>query len=104
VSEVRLVRPEPLLDLAAHLLNPCYTLFLTTYIPALLQVRFFVLDEADRLIDHLDEVMSLFKRIPKAGVGIDRLQVSDGSLPNAPCKCNFNAGCSTRPPETESCV
>jgi superfamily II DNA/RNA helicase len=42
---------------------------------ALVQVRFFVLDEADRLVDHLEEVMTLFKRLPKAGVGIDRLQV-----------------------------
>jgi diaminopimelate decarboxylase len=45
---------------------------------ALVQVRFFVLDEADRLIDHLEEVMTLFKRLPKAGVGIDRLQVGGG--------------------------
>jgi hypothetical protein len=40
-----------------------------------LQVQFFVLDEADRLMDKEDTIMKLFKRLPKAGAGLARLQV-----------------------------
>ncbi|KAF5826386.1 concanavalin A-like lectin/glucanase domain-containing protein [Dunaliella salina] len=39
------------------------------------QAKFFVLDEADRLIDNLDVVLSLYNRLPKSGTGLDRLQV-----------------------------
>ena len=40
-------------------------------------VRFFVLDEADRLLDtgNFDTIMKLFGRFPKAGSGESRLQV-----------------------------
>jgi superfamily II DNA/RNA helicase len=38
-------------------------------------VQFFVLDEADRLMDNEDAIMKLFKRLPKAGAGLARLQV-----------------------------
>jgi superfamily II DNA/RNA helicase len=38
-------------------------------------VRFFVLDEADRLMDNEDTIMKLFKRLPKGGAGLARLQV-----------------------------
>lgn len=40
------------------------------------QVRFFVLDEADRLMDSEDVIMKLFRRLPKGGAGLARLQVS----------------------------
>jgi ATP-dependent RNA helicase DDX1 len=40
------------------------------------QVRFFVLDEADRLMDNEDTIMKLFKRLPKGGAGLARLQVT----------------------------
>ncbi|GFR40732.1 hypothetical protein Agub_g1342 [Astrephomene gubernaculifera] len=40
------------------------------------QVRFFVLDEADRLIsDNPDVILKLFARLPKGGTGVNRLQV-----------------------------
>jgi len=41
------------------------------------EVRFFVLDEADRLLDtgNQDAIMKLFQRFPKAGTGTYRLQV-----------------------------
>mmetsp|Transcript_3311 Transcript_3311/g.11991 ORF Transcript_3311/g.11991 Transcript_3311/m.11991 type:complete len:739 (-) Transcript_3311:81-2297(-) len=44
---------------------------------ALDNVRFFILDEADRLLDtgNRDGILKLFKRFPKAGAGEDRLQV-----------------------------
>lgn len=43
---------------------------------ALDQVRFFVLDEADRLIaDNPDVVTKIYSRLPKAGTGVNRLQV-----------------------------
>lgn len=36
------------------------------------QVRFFVLDEADRLVaDNPDVIMSVFKRLPKVGACLD---------------------------------
>ena len=40
-------------------------------------IRFFVLDEADRLVDQdgLELVMQLFNALPKGGAGIARLQV-----------------------------
>jgi len=40
------------------------------------QVRFFVLDEADRLMDSEDVIMKLFRRLTKGGAGLARLQVS----------------------------
>ncbi|KAI7842747.1 hypothetical protein COHA_003675 [Chlorella ohadii] len=41
------------------------------------QVKFFVLDEADRLLDtgNQDVIMKMFRRFPKAGAGVSRLQV-----------------------------
>ncbi|EFJ48542.1 hypothetical protein VOLCADRAFT_90875 [Volvox carteri f. nagariensis] len=40
------------------------------------QVRFFVLDEADRLIaDNPDVVTKIYNRLPKGGTGVNRLQV-----------------------------
>ena len=41
------------------------------------QVRFFVLDEADRLLDtgNLELILKLFQRFPKGGEGLHRLQV-----------------------------
>eukprot|EP01026_Neomeris_dumetosa_P024663 TRINITY_DN2045_c0_g1_i7.p1 TRINITY_DN2045_c0_g1~~TRINITY_DN2045_c0_g1_i7.p1 ORF type:complete len:708 (-),score=131.19 TRINITY_DN2045_c0_g1_i7:97-2220(-) len=41
------------------------------------QVRFFVLDEADRLLDtgNFDVIMEIFRRLPKSGRGANRLQV-----------------------------
>ncbi|GLC38638.1 hypothetical protein PLESTB_000455000 [Pleodorina starrii] len=43
---------------------------------ALDQVRFFVLDEADRLIaDNPDVVTKMYNRLPKGGTGVNRLQV-----------------------------
>ncbi|KAL4449436.1 hypothetical protein ABPG77_007080 [Micractinium sp. CCAP 211/92] len=41
------------------------------------QVKFFVLDEADRLLDtgNQDVIMKMFRRFPKAGAGVARLQV-----------------------------
>lgn len=44
------------------------------------QVRFFVLDEADRLMDNEDTIMKLFKRMPKGGAGLARLQVGEAEL------------------------
>ena len=43
-------------------------------------VKYFVLDEADRLLDtgNQDLILNLFSRFPKAGTGAARLQV--GSL------------------------
>lgn len=40
-------------------------------------IKFFVLDEADRLLDtgNKDAILNLFRRFPKAGTGIARLQV-----------------------------
>ncbi len=48
-------------------------------------VKFFVLDEADRLLDtgNQDTIMKLFGRFPIAGKGLARLQVYPGKhLPN----------------------
>eukprot|EP00879_Flechtneria_rotunda_P016993 GHRR01017789.1.p1 GENE.GHRR01017789.1~~GHRR01017789.1.p1 ORF type:complete len:516 (+),score=173.42 GHRR01017789.1:811-2358(+) len=39
------------------------------------KIRFFVLDEADRLLDNEDVLLKLFKRLPKVGAGVARLQV-----------------------------
>ena len=41
------------------------------------QVKFFVLDEADRLLDtgNRDAILKLFRRLPKSGAGAARLQV-----------------------------
>ena len=41
-------------------------------------VKFFVLDEADRLLDtgNLDVIMKIFQRLPKASSGTHRLQAS----------------------------
>jgi superfamily II DNA/RNA helicase len=43
-------------------------------------IRFFILDEADRLVDgdNLPMVLELFNACPAYGKGIDRLQVSTG--------------------------
>lgn len=40
-------------------------------------VKFFVLDEADRLLDsgNLEMVLKIFARLPKASIGTARLQV-----------------------------
>lgn len=40
-------------------------------------IKFFVLDEADRLLDtgNKDAILNLFRRFPKSGTGISRLQV-----------------------------
>jgi ATP-dependent RNA helicase DDX1 len=40
-------------------------------------VKFFVLDEADRLLDtgNQETIMKLYSRFPKAGSGVARLQV-----------------------------
>jgi len=40
-------------------------------------VKFFILDEADRLLDtgNQDLILNLFSRFPKAGTGTARLQV-----------------------------
>lgn len=45
-----------------------------------LQIRFFVLDEADRLLDSEDVIMKLFRRLPKGGAGLARLQVGSSGL------------------------
>ena len=56
-------------------------------------VRFFVLDEADRLVDQdgLDMVMQLYNALPKGGAGTARLQVrmacSVSSFLCWPCSC-----------------
>lgn len=50
-----------------------------------MQVRFFVLDEADRLMDNEDTIMKLFKRIPKGGAGLARLQVCEAELHEHMC-------------------
>ena len=49
-------------------------------------VKFFVLDEADRLLDtgNQDTIMKLYSRFPKAGKGVARLQV-DLSTSCEPC-------------------
>lgn len=41
------------------------------------RVRFFVLDEADRLLDtgNRDTILKIFQRLPKQGTGMERLQV-----------------------------
>ena len=39
-----------------------------------------MLDEADRLLDSEDVIMKLFKRLPKAGAGLARLQVKGGGF------------------------
>eukprot|EP00878_Enallax_costatus_P008760 GHUV01009156.1.p1 GENE.GHUV01009156.1~~GHUV01009156.1.p1 ORF type:complete len:518 (+),score=137.30 GHUV01009156.1:119-1672(+) len=40
------------------------------------KVRFFVLDETDRIVsDNKDVIMKIFKRLPKGGAGLARLQV-----------------------------
>ncbi|GLI69277.1 hypothetical protein VaNZ11_013853 [Volvox africanus] len=40
------------------------------------EVRFYVLDEADRLIaDNPDVIIKIYNRLPKAGTGVNRLQV-----------------------------
>jgi hypothetical protein len=39
------------------------------------QVRFFVLDEADRLTEHADVIRRLWGALPKGGQGAARLQV-----------------------------
>eukprot|EP00878_Enallax_costatus_P008705 GHUV01009099.1.p1 GENE.GHUV01009099.1~~GHUV01009099.1.p1 ORF type:complete len:403 (+),score=110.41 GHUV01009099.1:2406-3614(+) len=44
--------------------------------PFCTQVRFFVLDETDRIVsDNKDVIMKIFKRLPKGGAGLARLQV-----------------------------
>ncbi len=44
---------------------------------ALGAVKYFVLDEADRLLDNgnQDVILKLYQRFPKAGTGVSRLQV-----------------------------
>ena len=41
------------------------------------QIRFFILDEADSLLEtgNLDIIMKIYNALPKVGVGFDRLQV-----------------------------
>lgn len=45
-------------------------------------VKFFVLDEADRLLDTDSQkmIMKLFSKLPKAATGTQRLQVGQASL------------------------
>lgn len=52
-------------------------------------VKFFVLDEADRLLDSgsQDLVMKLFSKLPKAATGTQRLQVNLQHLPTT-CLCH----------------
>lgn len=46
-----------------------------------LQVRFFVLDETDRIVsDNKDVIMKVFNRLPKGGAGLARLQVGTDYL------------------------
>ena len=49
-------------------------------------VKFFVLDEADRLLDSgsQDLVMKLFSKLPKAATGTQRLQVCTTPSPPSP--------------------
>jgi ATP-dependent RNA helicase DDX1 len=51
------------------------------------QVKFFVLDEADRLLDtgNQELIMKMFRRFPQAGAGVSRLQVGAG-VRNYSCK------------------
>lgn len=51
-------------------------------------VKFFVLDEADRLLDtgNQDTIMKLFGRFPKAGKGVARLQVHPSMIAVHPCQ------------------
>lgn len=44
------------------------------------QIRFYVLDEADRLLDSEDVIMKLFRRLNKGGAGLARLQVRGHGL------------------------
>ncbi len=45
---------------------------------SLASVKYFILDEADRLLDtgNQDLILNLFSRFPKAGTGTARLQVT----------------------------
>ena len=45
---------------------------------SLSSVKYFILDEADRLLDtgNQDLILNLFSRFPKAGTGTARLQVT----------------------------
>ena len=47
---------------------------------SLSSVKYFILDEADRLLDtgNQDLILNLFSRFPKAGTGTARLQVASG--------------------------
>lgn len=58
-----------------------------------LQIRFFVLDEADRLLDSEDVIMKLFKRLPKGGAGLARLQVMKTTDCGATLDCSRAVVC-----------
>lgn len=58
-----------------ELKSPQLTLSSSHFSPSFPQIRFFVLDEADRLLDSEDVIMKLFRRLPKGGAGLARLQV-----------------------------
>lgn len=49
---------------------------------SLSSVKYFILDEADRLLDtgNQDLILNLFSRFPKAGTGTARLQVIGGDV------------------------
>lgn len=71
-------------------------------------VRFFVLDEADRLLDtgSLDTIMKLFGRFPKAGSGEARLQViASSTLTACPVSSTIstNAAVASGPAPDVSC-
>ena len=55
-------------------------------------VKYFILDEADRLLDtgNQELILDLFSRFPKAGTGTARLQVFFSAL--APCEVSPFAG------------
>ena len=65
----------PFITLLHHLALPLMCLSMRCSL--CVQVRFFVLDEADRLLDtgNQDTIMQIFRRFPKTGAGANRLQV-----------------------------
>ena len=68
-------------------------------------VCFFVLDEADRLLDtgNLDTIMKLFGRFPKAGSGEARLQVTTSGTQTAARPISTTAVVASGPASDVSC-